>query len=62
VDDREFCRQLLEEHHVVAVPGSAFGPGGKGSIRLSFGSTPAGRLEEAARRIAVAAAGPPGRA
>jgi len=50
-DDREFCRSLLEERFVVAVPGSAFGPGGEGFIRISFGSTPAERLEEAMRRI-----------
>jgi len=51
-DDREFCRRLLEERFVVAVPGSAFGPGGEGFIRISFGSTPAERLEEAIRRMA----------
>ena len=49
-----FCQRLLEEQHVVAVPGSAFGPGGEGSIRVSFGSTSGARLAEAARRIAAA--------
>jgi aspartate/methionine/tyrosine aminotransferase len=52
VDDWAFCRRLLEEQHVVAVPGSVFGPGGEGSIRLSFGSTSADRLAEAVQRIA----------
>lgn len=56
VDDWAFCRRLLEEQHVAAVPGSAFGPGGSGSIRISFGSTSADRLAEAAGRIARALA------
>jgi aspartate/methionine/tyrosine aminotransferase len=51
-DDFAFCRRILEEQHVVAVPGSAFGPGGNGSIRVSFGSTPGARLAEAVGRIA----------
>jgi len=55
-DDMAFCRRLLEEQHVVAVPGSAFGPGGEGSIRLSFGATPPHRLDEVVRRIAEAIA------
>ena len=53
-DDWAFCHRLLEDQHVVAVPGSVFGPGGEGSIRLSFGSTPMERLGEAAYRIAAA--------
>jgi aminotransferase len=32
----EFCRGLLEEKKVAAVPGSAFGPGGENNIRLSY--------------------------
>ena len=54
-DDRAFCDRLLEEQHVVAVPGSVFGPDGEGSIRLSYGSTEADRLAEAALRIATVA-------
>jgi len=53
-DDMAFCHRLLEEQHVVAVPGSAFGPGGEGSIRLSFGSTTSARLDEVVHRIAEA--------
>jgi len=52
-DDRAFCHRLLEEQHVVAVPGCVFGPDGKGSIRLSFGATSPDDLEEVAHRIAV---------
>ena len=57
-DDRAFCHRLLEEQHVVAVPGSVFGPGGEGSIRLSYGSTPPDGLGEAAGRIAAAVEDP----
>ncbi len=53
-DDMAFCHRLLEEQHVVVVPGSAFGPGGEGSIRLSFGATPTDRLDEVVHRIADA--------
>ncbi len=52
-DDMAFCRRLLEEQHVVVVPGSAFGPGGEGSIRLSFGATSPPRLDEVVHRIAT---------
>jgi aminotransferase len=52
-DDRAFCHRLLEEQHVVAVPGSAFGPGGEASIRISFGAVPVERLDLVARRIAA---------
>jgi aminotransferase len=55
-DDMAFCHRLLEEQHVVAVPGSAFGPGGEGSIRLSFGATPPHRQDEVVHRIADAMA------
>jgi aspartate/methionine/tyrosine aminotransferase len=55
-DAMAFCHRLLEEQHVVAVPGSAFGPGGEGSIRLSFGATPPTRLDEVVHRIASAMA------
>jgi aspartate/methionine/tyrosine aminotransferase len=52
-DDQSFCRRLLDEAQVVAVPGSALGPGGAGSIRISFGTTGAERLSEAVGRIAA---------
>ena len=53
-DDWAYCHRLLEEQHVVAVPGSVFGPDGEGSVRLSYGSTVPDRLSEAAGRIAAA--------
>ncbi|HBY98218.1 MAG: pyridoxal phosphate-dependent aminotransferase [Ardenticatenaceae bacterium] len=32
----ELCKHLLQTAHVVTMPGSAYGPGGEGYIRLSF--------------------------
>ena len=32
----EFCTRLLEEYGVACVPGSSFGDGGEGYIRISF--------------------------
>ena len=51
-DDRRFCDALLEHEQVAVVPGSAFGPGGEGHVRISFGATESSRLAEAAKRIA----------
>lgn len=36
IDDYEFAIRLLKETHVMTVPGSAFGPSGKGYLRLCF--------------------------
>jgi len=46
----EFCRQLLDEEHVVTVPGSGFGKAGEGFVRLSF-ATSEERLRIALTRI-----------
>lgn len=32
----EFCLELLEQEHVVVVPGTAFGDSGEGFIRISY--------------------------
>ena len=48
----EFAERLLQEQHVAIVPGTAFGPGGKGFCRCSY-ATGMDELEEAAKRIAV---------
>lgn len=37
VDDYELCVRLIKEAGVAVVPGSAFGTGGEGHIRISFG-------------------------
>ena len=44
-----FAERLLEEEGVVVLPGSAFGAGGEGFLRISFITSPE-RLAEAARR------------
>lgn len=40
VDSWTFCRRLLEEENVAVVPGSAFGPGGEGFVRISLAAAP----------------------
>jgi LL-diaminopimelate aminotransferase len=44
-----FAERLLEEEGVVVMPGSGFGAGGEGFIRISFITSPE-RIAEAARR------------
>ncbi len=46
----EFAELLLEKAHVAVMPGTAFGPGGEGFIRLSL-VLPEERLVEAAHRM-----------
>ncbi len=48
-DDREVVRRLLE-HGVAVVPGSAFGPGGAGHLRLTF-ALEDGELREGVERL-----------
>ncbi len=38
MESPRFCRELLEEERVAVVPGTAFGPGGESSVRLSYAS------------------------
>jgi aspartate/methionine/tyrosine aminotransferase len=38
-DSLQFARRLLMEEHVATVPGSAFGPGGEGMVRVSLASS-----------------------
>lgn len=40
-DSLEFAQRLLREHRVGTVPGSAFGPGGEGMVRVSLASSKA---------------------
>ncbi|ESP89178.1 pyridoxal phosphate-dependent aminotransferase [Candidatus Halobonum tyrrellensis] len=49
-DDEAFATDLLDEVGVAAVPGSAFGSGGAGHLRLSY-ATGMGELKEATRRL-----------
>lgn len=49
-DDLALARRFLEEAGVATVPGSAFGPGGEGYLRLSFAAKE-GEIEEAFDRL-----------
>jgi aminotransferase len=50
MNENEFCERLLERQDVAAVPGSAFGKGGRGYIRTSF-ATAENKIVEAGKRI-----------
>jgi len=58
---RQFAARLLEEHGVAVLPGTDFGPGGAGHLRLSFAVSPANldlaleRMRECVSDLAVAA-------
>lgn len=38
-DSRRFALRLLRERKVAVAPGSAFGPGGEGYVRLSYAAS-----------------------
>ena len=46
---REFALRLLEEQKVAVAPGTAFGPGGQGFVRLSLAASEIDLVEGAAR-------------
>lgn len=50
VDDYELAVRLVKEAKVAVVPGSAFGLGGAGHIRISFGCEPK-QLQEGLKRL-----------
>ena len=50
-DPMAFCLRLRDEGGVVVVPGQAFGPGGRGHIRLSYAGAPE-QIREGLRRLA----------
>lgn len=50
----EFCKELLQRAHVVAIPGNGYGSEGEGYVRMSLtlmGDKGGERFQEAARRI-----------
>jgi aminotransferase len=49
-DDEQFAEQLLREQNVALVPGSVFGAGGEGHLRVSY-ATGMKELKEALNRI-----------
>ena len=50
LDDEAFCEALLREERVALIPGSAFGPSGRGFVRASY-ATSETNIAEALRRI-----------
>jgi aminotransferase len=51
-DSRELALRLIREAKVITIPGGAFGPGGEGHLRLSFGGAEA-EIETACDRLAA---------
>jgi aminotransferase len=52
-NSRELAESLLEEAHVVTLPGAAFGQSGERHLRLSYGAVDAADVTEALRRLAA---------
>lgn len=50
-DSNELALRLLDEAHVVTIPGSSFGRSGEGCLRLSYGSVDANALDQAVGRL-----------
>jgi aminotransferase len=51
-DSAALARSVLDEAHVVTIPGAAFGRSGEGHLRLSYGSAGVEQVVEATRRLA----------
>jgi aspartate/methionine/tyrosine aminotransferase len=51
IDSTALANRLLDEAHVVTIPGAAFGRSGEGCLRLSFGSVSGEDLVEGLNRI-----------
>jgi aminotransferase len=52
-DSGALARSVLDEAHVVTIPGAAFGRSGEGHLRLSYGSVGVAQVAEATRRLAA---------
>lgn len=50
-DSRRLAADLMEEVHLVTMPGASFGESGEGCLRLSFGFAGQDELREATRRL-----------
>jgi len=50
LSSEEFSNRLLDEKHVVTVPGTGFGSNGEGFIRLSYATSEA-NIREGLKRI-----------
>lgn len=53
IDSTALATRLLEDAHVVTIPGAAFGRDGEGCLRLSYGAVSADDFEPALDRLAV---------
>lgn len=51
LSSKDLAMHLLEKAAVATVPGTAFGPGGEGFLRLCYGSASMASLEEGMQRI-----------
>jgi aminotransferase len=51
IDSTSLANRLLNEAHVVTIPGAAFGTSGEGCLRLSFGSVSEDDLVEGLNRL-----------
>ena len=52
-DSNTLALRLLDQAHVVTIPGSSFGRSGEGCLRLSYGSVDANALDQAVERFTV---------
>lgn len=52
LNSRDFAIRLLKETHTVVVPGTGFGEGGEGFVRLAYATSEA-NIEEGLRRISA---------
>ena len=52
MDDLTFCQMLAKEARVGMIPGSIFGPGGEGYVRMSF-ALATDLVTEAMRRVSM---------
>lgn len=52
MSDVEFCYDLGSSEHTYVLPGSIFGPSGKGYLRITFVTQPPERIKEGISRIA----------
>jgi aminotransferase len=50
-DSTALAESVLEQAHVVTIPGAAFGRSGEGHLRLSYGAVPVAEVAEAMRRL-----------
>ena len=56
MDDREFADFSLDEAEIAVLPGSAFGEGGEGHVRIAFGRRSTDALGRGIERLRAALA------